>query len=153
MNIQSLRLQNFEIYHINEEIAIHKSKCHFSHPGSCTRITYLHILENQRKLHQKSAKTFLGLIERCADTRLQCAKCVKRIMKILLCYNNKFRNFKTWSSKFNQVSLKGQINLYISLFPSVCVVRQRAYPFAHHHSQSTNMSHLGMKKVMIVKTC
>ena len=36
-------------YHNNEEIS--HSKGHFSHPGSCPRIPYLRILENQRKLH------------------------------------------------------------------------------------------------------
>ena len=50
----SLRLKNFEIYHINEEIC--HSKCRFSYSGSCTRFPHLHILENQHKLHQKSAK-------------------------------------------------------------------------------------------------
>ena len=43
-------------YIINEEIS--HSKCHFSHPGSCTRPPYMHIFENQRKLHQKSANIF-----------------------------------------------------------------------------------------------
>ena len=38
-----------DIYHINEELS--HSKCHFSHPGRCARIPYLHILENERKLH------------------------------------------------------------------------------------------------------
>ena len=46
------------IYHINK--AVSYAKCHFSQPGSYTRIPYLQNLENQRKLHQKSANIFLG---------------------------------------------------------------------------------------------
>ena len=34
------------------------SKCHFSNSGNSTLIPYLHIVEIQRKLHQKSANTF-----------------------------------------------------------------------------------------------
>ena len=49
----SLRLQNFQMFHIYEEIR--HSKCH---PGSCTRIPYLLILENHYKLHQKSTNFF-----------------------------------------------------------------------------------------------
>ena len=47
----------FEIYHRNEEISY--SKCHFSHSRSRTRIPYLHVLENQPKLHQ-SPQIFLA---------------------------------------------------------------------------------------------
>ena len=36
----------------------------FLHSGSCTRIPYLHILENQRKLHLKSV-----VRDMCADNR------------------------------------------------------------------------------------
>ena len=46
----------FRKNHINEEIS--HSKCHFFYHGICTRILCLHILANQRKLHQKSANIF-----------------------------------------------------------------------------------------------
>ena len=35
----------------------------FSHSGSFTRIPYLHIVENQHKLHQKSANIFWAVRE------------------------------------------------------------------------------------------
>ena len=57
-------VRSFEIYHINEEIS--HSKCHFSHPGSFTRIPYFYIIENQRKLNQKSANTFWPVREQLA---------------------------------------------------------------------------------------
>ena len=44
-----------KLFFQNENIHLYNSKCRFSHSGSCTRIPYLHILKNQRKLHQKSA--------------------------------------------------------------------------------------------------
>ena len=50
----------FRIFKYIEEIG--HSKCHFSHPGSCTRIPFMHIQENQSKLHQKSAN-ILGPIK------------------------------------------------------------------------------------------
>ena len=37
----------------------------FSHSGSCTRITSLRILENQRKLHKKSANIVWQVREMC----------------------------------------------------------------------------------------
>ena len=43
------------IYHINEEVSY--SKCHFSHSGSCTRISCLHILEINEN-YIKSPKIF-----------------------------------------------------------------------------------------------
>ena len=46
-------------------------KCHFSHPGSCTRITYLHILENQYH-NTKSPQIFFG--RRCTDNKFQNSK-------------------------------------------------------------------------------
>ena len=43
----------------------------FSHPGSCTRIPYLLILENQRELHKKSANIFGPVREICSDNRMR----------------------------------------------------------------------------------
>ena len=48
----------------NENEVISHSKQHSSHPGGCTRIPYLHILDNSTckhgpgELHQKFAKIF-----------------------------------------------------------------------------------------------
>ena len=39
----SLRLYDFEFFHIKEEVS--HSKCYFSYSGSCTRIPYLQMLE------------------------------------------------------------------------------------------------------------
>ena len=58
-----MSLESRNIYHINEEIS--HLKCHFSHPGSFTHIPLLHILENQREWHQKSANIFSPEREMC----------------------------------------------------------------------------------------
>ena len=42
----------------------------FLHSGSCTRFSYLHILENQRKLHQKRPLIFFGQQEMCREQAL-----------------------------------------------------------------------------------
>ena len=72
-----IRLQNFEIYHINEEIR--HLKCHL-HCGSCTQIPYLHIFENQRKLHQSPQIFFLEVREMC-DNRIRVQLADVRIYK------------------------------------------------------------------------
>ena len=53
-----MSLESRNINHINEEIS--HLKCHFSHPGSCTRIPYLHILKNSKQITSKVRKYFLA---------------------------------------------------------------------------------------------
>ena len=73
-----LKGQNDEKLNINHNNGRSHSKCHFSHSGSSTRIAYLHILENQRILHQKSANIFWPEREIC---RKQNASAISRMRK------------------------------------------------------------------------
>ena len=41
----------------------------FSNSGSCTRITYLNILQTKRNI--KSPRIFFGQLKRCADNRMR----------------------------------------------------------------------------------
>ena len=92
-----LCFQNFEIYHINEEIS--HSKCQFSHPGGCTHITYLLFLSSKR----------------CADNR----------MRVHLAESEKnAKNFNITNFEILQICSEYPLKVYIYTskcnFSSVC---------------------------------
>ena len=77
-----------KVLKISKYIMSH-SKCHFSHSGSCTRISYLHILENHSNLHKRPQILF-GQEERCADKRMrmQLAGCEKNVNVYIIIFLN-----------------------------------------------------------------
>ena len=78
----SLEFRNTYVYHVDGEIS--HSKCHFSHPGKCTRNPYLHILK-KCKLHSKHFFKW-QVLDRCADNgmRVQLAGCDKMLKDVNL---------------------------------------------------------------------